>query len=444
MFRYSIYKFFDRVHLLSCFGETIYHGQADQAVSYFAREGFVCDKRENPTDFFLDVIIQNSKFGPNIGTNYKAVLSTFDEEKSQNIANVLDYDETKNLVQAFLQSPKFEEVEAKIKGIEEELHDKNIRRPYYEKLSYATNTWEQFSYLCDRSIKNVTLSPRVVLIPTIASCLLACIFGWMSRDWKFDLVGFQNLYGALFFMVIQPVMGTFPAIDIMLSGQKFFLHETSKGYYSALPYLASKFVSELVLLCGIPAFCFSVLCYLIIRLKREWLAFCIFVGVNELGAFAACCLIFFISAAAGTYEVATAIVPGVLVVMILFSGLFLNLTSLSSVFRALEYVSIPRHMLSLQASFQLTDTLFCGVRSFSDPKTTDQSENASSGNSTAVGSDSYSSLYACETGEYQLELNGIGYDYKSRVESLIFLLLFPIILIPLTYIVLHVKSKRKL
>ncbi|KAL7982111.1 hypothetical protein Chor_001168 [Crotalus horridus] len=53
--RYSIFKLFDSLTLLAA-GRLLYHGPADNALSYFRSLGFVCEPYNNPADFFLDII----------------------------------------------------------------------------------------------------------------------------------------------------------------------------------------------------------------------------------------------------------------------------------------------------------------------------------------------------------------------------------------------------
>lgn len=53
--RYSIFKLFDRMMILSR-GLTVYHGPANRATRYFGEIGYQCENMNNPPDFFLDVI----------------------------------------------------------------------------------------------------------------------------------------------------------------------------------------------------------------------------------------------------------------------------------------------------------------------------------------------------------------------------------------------------
>ncbi|KAK6979233.1 ATP-binding cassette sub- G member 2 [Biomphalaria glabrata] len=53
--RFSIYKMFDTLLLLSQ-GHTVYFGPARDALHFFSMQGYMCEKHNNPPDFFLDVM----------------------------------------------------------------------------------------------------------------------------------------------------------------------------------------------------------------------------------------------------------------------------------------------------------------------------------------------------------------------------------------------------
>lgn len=54
--RYSAFLAFDYILLLGVGGRTVYLGPSQDALSYFQSIGFTCPARENPADFFLDVV----------------------------------------------------------------------------------------------------------------------------------------------------------------------------------------------------------------------------------------------------------------------------------------------------------------------------------------------------------------------------------------------------
>ncbi|KAJ2172398.1 hypothetical protein EV181_007631, partial [Coemansia sp. RSA 532] len=51
---------FDRVLLLSQ-GHLVYFGSANQAIDYFEAKGFPCPMRQNPADFFIDLMSLNNR-----------------------------------------------------------------------------------------------------------------------------------------------------------------------------------------------------------------------------------------------------------------------------------------------------------------------------------------------------------------------------------------------
>jgi len=54
--KYEIFKLFDQVLLLGKGGMTVYHGPADGMTEYFEKRGFPCPERENPADYYMDVL----------------------------------------------------------------------------------------------------------------------------------------------------------------------------------------------------------------------------------------------------------------------------------------------------------------------------------------------------------------------------------------------------
>jgi ABC-type multidrug transport system ATPase subunit len=54
--KYEIFKLFDQVLLLGKGGMTVYHGPADGMTEYFEKRGFPCPERENPADYYMDVV----------------------------------------------------------------------------------------------------------------------------------------------------------------------------------------------------------------------------------------------------------------------------------------------------------------------------------------------------------------------------------------------------
>lgn len=58
--RYDIFTQFDDIVLLKKGGEMMYVGEREDVVGHFERQGYVFPSRQNPCDFFLDLISGNS------------------------------------------------------------------------------------------------------------------------------------------------------------------------------------------------------------------------------------------------------------------------------------------------------------------------------------------------------------------------------------------------
>jgi ABC-type multidrug transport system ATPase subunit len=59
--RSSIYKMLDSVILMAPGGHVVYMGKANEAVSYFAKLGYVCPAETNPAEFLLDLVSVDSE-----------------------------------------------------------------------------------------------------------------------------------------------------------------------------------------------------------------------------------------------------------------------------------------------------------------------------------------------------------------------------------------------
>ncbi|XP_072050160.1 broad substrate specificity ATP-binding cassette transporter ABCG2-like [Amphiura filiformis] len=75
--RYDIFRLFNTYHLLSK-GETVYHGPAGECLQYFNSIGFQCEKFDNPADYFLDVILNETSPSPLITRSYSKYTNRID------------------------------------------------------------------------------------------------------------------------------------------------------------------------------------------------------------------------------------------------------------------------------------------------------------------------------------------------------------------------------
>ena len=412
--RYSIFRLFDRLHLLSSHGQTVFHGPASQAVDYFARHGLVCETYNNPPDFFLDVITQNSESSDlkiNLSDSVVPIIETCN---SNGKAAQID------LPALFKTSPE----NRLMKKVCFEILDHRTISDNCRSLGYPINWFSQFFYLSQRSIRNLLREKQRSIVPSASMAILALVVGSLYLDVATDLNGFQNLFGALFFVSIQMLFGNVPAIQAFITGRNIFLHESANGFYRVSAYFVATVFCDLLPLRTVPSLVFGTIFYWIIGLKFNLKLFAFFHLTNIVTTMCACSLAFFISVASGSSTVANALLAVIFVIMMLFSGLILNVSSMPVALSWLQYTSISRFCLVAHAGAQISDLEFCGYR-------------------TIIRNGTAHEDYFCEPGKELLRLQDINYDTASQWLNVGFLLIYTVTFFTLAYLSLRMVRKNK-
>jgi ATP-binding cassette subfamily G (WHITE) protein 2 len=181
--RYSIFKLFDTVFLLSQ-GHTIYFGPSTQLVPYFASQGFICEQYDNPADFVLDILI--ASHGDSFTTLCNAYL------QSNNAALVTD----------------------------------NRKKNHFSQLkTSARSQWKEFYYLSQRTIRNAIRNPELAASQIGVALMIAILIGLIYNQMKATVdAGVRNRLGAVFFIVVSQIFSTQTALEPFLKERVLFIH----------------------------------------------------------------------------------------------------------------------------------------------------------------------------------------------------------------------------
>ena len=184
--RYSIFKLFDTIFLLSS-GCPVYLGPSDYLISYFSKYGFNCEEHDNPADFALDVLIQCHKSNSTI------------------------------LEEAYLKS----------------IIDFQQRSIYEKQTSNSDDTIDrsflgEFYFVSQRTLRNTMRDPGIAASQIIIALLLAILTGLIFNQLEKTVEpGIQNRVGAIFFIVINQVYSTTTALEPLVHERILFLHVSS-------------------------------------------------------------------------------------------------------------------------------------------------------------------------------------------------------------------------
>eukprot|EP00118_Oscarella_pearsei_P028305 m.1844 g.1844 ORF g.1844 m.1844 type:complete len:634 (+) comp7956_c0_seq1:221-2122(+) len=328
--RYAIFKLFDSLTLLGN-GQTIFHGSPGRGLKFLEEGGHHCDERENPADFFLDVI-QQSTDAENQSLSLKYHSSPV-------------FDEVKTDANAVLNSPR-----SAGNGVSE-------RRS----VGYPTSFFYQFFEVSKRTLLNLVRNP----VLSFMQWMFAIIFGLLIGGIYYQVTdsdpvyGIQNRVGAFFFLVMNMIFANMSAVQLFIAQRPIFKHESLSGYYRVSSYFFAEIICDVIPLRMIPTLILSCVSYWMIGLVPAVGNFFFFTLNLILTTLVACALAFLMSSLVSTQAVATLFLALVFVLSMLFGGLLVNLESLPSVFYWIKYLSIFRYSLEALSVNELKGMEFC-------------------------------------------------------------------------------------
>ncbi|CAF1231827.1 unnamed protein product [Didymodactylos carnosus] len=212
--RYTIYKLFDQILLLSM-GLSIYHGPAPDILSYFSELfGLTCEQYDNPCDFLLD-IVQGDRHSSAILNNSKTEDDK--EEDQESIQNKL----AETLNNRYLLSPLWASVQQETDNY---LNHHSSDQFLYKKLSKKSR-FNELYYLSQRVLQNLSRSPVVVITQIGVSVVFAILCGCVFFDVDHTLdKGVQKRAGAIFLVTVFQVFVNLIALELFLKERALFIH----------------------------------------------------------------------------------------------------------------------------------------------------------------------------------------------------------------------------
>ncbi|KAL6195978.1 hypothetical protein ACLB2K_031595 [Fragaria x ananassa] len=229
----EVFALFDDLVLLSG-GQTVYSGQANKAVEFFAKAGVPCPSRRNPSDHFLRCI--NSDFDKvtmNSSHNIREVPNA-----SEPLMNIATAEIKAMLVEKYSRSEYATSTRIRIREI---LFMEGLG---VEKSGSQAKWWKQLSILTRRSFLNMSRDMGYYWVRIVIYILLSLCVGTIFYDLGTNYTsifargacaGFVS--GFMTFMSI----GGFPSF---LEEMKVFHRERHNGHYGVAVFTLSNFLSS--------------------------------------------------------------------------------------------------------------------------------------------------------------------------------------------------------
>lgn len=357
--RYSIYKLFDTLFLLSV-GRCVYHGSAAEVLPFFASAGFHCETHENPADFLLDVC----------QGEYEGALPSIDTTEQNQLVMRLN--------EAYNKSDVFVQIQQRVTHVNSlrdlSSVDVTSARPAIEK----PRSLETF-HVVQRAFRNALRNPVLVISQVAVAIVLGVLIGviYINTDRSAD-TGVKNRIGVISFIVTNQVFGSLSALELFIKERALFQHENVSGYYHVSTFFIAKLSCDLLPLRTIPSILFSVIVYFMIGFQRTLAKFLIFFLGVYTTSLCASSLCFAISATVSVYGKVTiklifqyplryVFVEGVAsltaamfcVLTLIFAGFLVDVPSVTILISWIKWISMFRYSTNLFAINEFTGLTLC-------------------------------------------------------------------------------------
>ncbi|KAL7751228.1 hypothetical protein RI367_003434 [Sorochytrium milnesiophthora] len=321
----EIFHLIDDLCLMSQ-GEIMYHGPAEQSVSYFARLGYQCPQYSNPADFFFMDILNTSS------TSQRGADKAALKKNPDRIAGLLqewkNSDSNRQMLKEMTVS-----------------HGDGVSRDNY-KFRSAFGT--QYGVLFRRAFRNAMRNRMVVKAKLGQTLFMSILMGliYLNVSNRDSHAQVQDRAGSLFFLSTNMVMSNAMGILSVFSAEKqVFQREYGAGYYGLPAYFLSKMAVELPFQILLP-FLFTCIFYWMVGYAPEagrFFTTALFAIVlsgcgTAIGTLAASLF--------STLQVALAIVPLTLLPLMIFGGLFVNSANLPVFLRWVKWLSPMKYGFS--------------------------------------------------------------------------------------------------
>ncbi|KAM9610427.1 broad substrate specificity ATP-binding cassette transporter ABCG2-like isoform 2-T2 [Morphnus guianensis] len=350
--RYSIFKLFDSLTLLAL-GKVLYHGPARQALEYFS----------SIADFFLDIINGDSTAVAASKEDHRHVDIGREVSNENGVAeDNVDGSVVDVLHQKYLNSSLYQSTKEALGKVELGQGSKQTVSKQGHEITYANGFLTQLYWVSKRSLKNLIRNPQASVAQIAVTIILALVVGAIFFGVKLDRSGIQNRVGSLFFVTTNQCFSSVSAIELFIRDKKLFVHQYTSGYYRVSAYFLALMIGDLLPMRTAPAIIFSCISYWMIGYQAVAGQFFFFMLTLVLVSYTATAMSLAISAGMDVVAVANLLITICFVLMLIFSGLLVNLPSVMGWLNWLKYFSIPRYGLTALQVNEFRDLYFCGEK----------------------------------------------------------------------------------
>lgn len=374
--RSNIVALFDKLLLLSS-GESVYLGDMIKCNDYFARIGYRCPLGYNIADYLIDVTLDqraaadrdrteltstepHSAFAADAGRVNSDVDTTQEWDHlathRQEFAASGKPQETEpeplsSLARTFADSDIADDAQREILAVYASAEPIDAARYYYKK----ANGWTQVMILASRTFKNLYRNPRLLSTQYALSLLVGLFCGYLYYNVGNDISGFQNRLGLFFFALAFFGFCCLSGLYSFSAERIIFVRERANNYYHPLSYYTAKILCDVLPLRVLPPVIFLSIAYPLVGLLMEHQAFPKALLILVLFNVAVAAEMLLVGIMIKDPGASTMVAVLVLLLLLLFAGLFVNSKDLLAETRWLEWVSVFHYAYEALAVNEVKD-----------------------------------------------------------------------------------------
>ncbi|KAG7661595.1 ADP1 [[Candida] subhashii] len=375
--RSNIVSLFDKLLLLSE-GDLIYSGDMIKANDFFTKNGYSCPLGYNIADYLIDITVDHNKIIKVTNADSEIVqasstdlhdtdvheqfLSNRNQSQEDTTMEWEHYATHRDEYQSDIvgrRTSKTGEEETFIRlrnklptlfnesvlslELKQEISE-GASNPIPLALSNGAikkaSLWSQFTILSSRIFKNLYRNPRLLLAHYILSLMVGLFCGYLYYNVSNDISGFQNRLGFFFFLLAFFGFSSLTGLHSFATERIIFIRERANNYYHPLSYYFSKIFCDLIPLRVLPPIILISVAYPLVGLTMEHNAFLKTIVV--LIVFNVAVSVEMLIVGILVKEPGTSTMIGVLLLLLslLFAGLFINSEDLTMQIKWLEWISV--------------------------------------------------------------------------------------------------------
>lgn len=368
--RSNIVSLFDQMILLSN-GDLVYSGDAIKCNDYFGRNGYRCPLGYNLADYLIDITVDDripppSESEEDIITDSRLGLV----RAPSSIDTTQEWERFAERREEFNNNNQTVEVESKLADLfKESSHASELRNDIKDKASNSTpldiksqhlkraSITSQILILSSRTFKNLYRNPRLLFAHYTLSFLVGGFCGYLYYNVSNDISGFQNRLGFFFFVLAFLGFSSFTGLHSFSEERIIFIRERASNYYHPFSYYISKIFCDVLPLRVLPPVILASIAYPLVGLTMEQNGFlkCILTLI----LFNVTVTVEMLIVGILVKEPGTSIITAVLVLLLslLFAGLFINSEDLNSQVRWLEWISLFHYAYEALAVNEVKDLM---------------------------------------------------------------------------------------